>query len=84
VLQNIFGSWATLACTNSSLVVDPPRPHRIELPAPLANAPVKTRRLETVVSGRTEVSARFFVAKDIDMAERSRNPGSREWSLRPV
>lgn len=41
VLQNIFGSWATLACTNSSLVVDPPRPHRIELPAPLANAPVK-------------------------------------------
>src|SRR5580692_9223918 len=65
VLENIFGSWVTLACTNSSLVVHPPRP-------------------ETVVCGRTAVSARFFVAKDIDMAERSRNPGSREWSLRPV
>ena len=102
VLENIFGSWATLACTNSSLVVDPPRPigssRRSKRPSDfaarrrlanagnhrpsagtLAIAPVKTRRLETVVSGRTEVSARFFVAKDIDMGERSRNPGSREW-----
>src|SRR5271170_208929 len=25
-----------------------------------------------------------FVAEDIDMVERSHNPGSREWSLRPV
>src|SRR5271169_6774578 len=108
VLEHIFGSSVALVWTNSLLVVDPPRPHRIKrrpkaptatpqlasasakqgmtvrAPAPLANAPVKTLRLETVVCGRTEVSARFVVAKDIDMVERSRNPGSREWSLRPV